>query len=70
MANRLYESMSSKTVNPYAEIIAGAQELRKKIMGNTRDMVQELLNSGQMSKADSNRYSQIAQQIVQYMSKK
>ena len=40
MANRLYESMSSKKVNPYAEIIAGAQELRKKIMGNPRDMVQ------------------------------
>lgn len=70
MANRLYESMGSKTANPYAEIIAGAQELRKKIMGNPRDMVQELLNSGQMSQADFNRYSQIAQQIVQYVSRK
>ena len=69
MANRLYESMSSKKVNPYAEIIAGAQELRKKIMGNPRDMVQELLNSGQMSQADFNRYSQIAQQVVQMMDK-
>ena len=70
MANRLYESMSSKKVNPYAEIIAGAQELRKKIMGNPRDMVQELLNSGQMSQADFNRYSQIAQQVMQFMGNK
>ena len=68
MANNLYNAMNAQTPNnPYAQIIQQAKELKNSFKGNPRDEVQKLLNSGQMSQADFNRYSQIAQQVMQIM---
>ena len=53
--------------NPMSDLIRQAKEFRKSFSGNPRDEVQRLLNSGQMSQADFNRFSQIAQQVVQAM---
>lgn len=64
MANPLYNPMQN---NPYAEIIAQAKEMQKTFQGNPRDVVQQLLNSGQMSQNQFNQLSQIAQQIVPFM---
>lgn len=64
MANPLYNPMQN---NPYAEIIAQAREMQKTFQGNPRDVVQQLLNSGQMSQNQFNQLSQIAQQIVPFM---
>ena len=55
--------------NPYANIINQAMELRKTLQGNPRDIVQNLLNSGQMSQQTFNQLSQQAQQIVRFMGK-
>lgn len=64
MGNPLYNAMAN---NPYAEIIKQAREMQKNFQGNPRDVVQQLLNSGQMSQNQFNQLSQIAQQIVPFM---
>jgi hypothetical protein len=53
--------------NPFEQIINQAKEFRKTFNGNPKDEVQRLLNSGQMSQAQFNQLSQIAQQISQMM---
>ena len=66
MANPLFATMSGQ-VNPFADIIRQAQELKQSFPGNPRDEVQMLLNSGRMTQQQFNQYSQIAQQVVQAM---
>lgn len=63
MANSLFEF--TRQANPFSQIINDARALKSSFSGNPREEVQRLLNSGQMSQADFNRYSQIAQQVVQ-----
>ena len=65
MSNSIYNSMRPQ--NPFQQIINEAKEFRKTFNGNPKDEVQRLLNSGQMSQAQFNHYSQIAQQISQMM---
>lgn len=62
MSNSIYNSMRPQ--NPFQQIINEAKEFRKTFNGNPKDEVQRLLNSGQMSQAQFNQLSQIAQQIV------
>ena len=62
MSNSIYNSMRPQ--NPFQKIINEAKEFRKTFNGNPKDEVQRLLNSGQMSQAQFNQLSQIAQQIV------
>lgn len=70
MANSLYNSMSKQNQNnPFEQLAQQARELRKQFSGNPREEVQKLLNSGAMSQQDFNRYSQIAQQVMQIMGK-
>jgi hypothetical protein len=64
--NPLFNNFGNQS-NPMSDIIRQAKEFRKSFSGNPRDEVQRLLNSGQMSQADFNRFSQIAQQVVQAM---
>ena len=66
MANPLYSMFGSNApMNPMAQLVRDAKALKKSFTGNPKDDVQSLLNSGQLSQADFNRYSQIAQQVVQ-----
>lgn len=67
MANPLYNAM--KQNNPLEQLAQQAREFQKQFKGNPREEVQRLLNSGELSQADFNRYSQIAQQVVQMMGK-
>lgn len=70
MPNSIFNSYGNNMIpNPYANIINQAMELRKTLQGNPRDIVQNLLNSGQMSQQTFNQLSQQAQQIVRFMSK-
>ena len=69
MANPLYNSMRIQN-NPFMQIMQEAQKLKNTFKGNPREEVQRLLNSGELSQADFNRYSQIAQQVVQMMGNK
>ena len=68
MANPLYNMFGRNApINPIAQLVRDAKDFRKSFTGNPKDEVQRLLNSGQLSQADFNRYSQIAQQVVQAM---
>lgn len=64
MANSLYNSMNR---NPFEQIITEARNFKRTFNGNPRQVVENLLNSGQMSQAEFNRLSQIAQQVMNAM---
>ena len=68
MANPLYNQYSNNSNNNgIYNIIEQAKELKKNLNGNPQQIVQYLLNSGQMSQKTFNELSQIAQQVVQAM---
>ena len=69
MPNPIYNSTANQN-NPFMQIMKEAQNLKNTFKGNPREEVQKLLNSGEMSQADFNRYSQIAQQVMQFMGNK
>ena len=66
MPNPLFNSMCNQS-NPMADIIRQARDFRKQFTGNPKQEVERLLQTGQMSQSDFNRFSQIAQQVVQAM---
>lgn len=63
MSNPLYGQFGGQQMNPMAQLVADARKLRQ-TMQNPRAEVERLVQTGQMSQQDFNRYSQIAQQIV------
>lgn len=63
MANSLFNALNGQHTNPMQQLIADARKLRQ-TMQNPRAEVERLVQTGQMSQQDFNRYSQIAQQIV------
>lgn len=66
MPNPLYNAMG-KQANPMADLIRQAKQFKNQFNINPRQEVERLLQTGAMSQADFNRYSQIAQQVVQAM---
>ena len=66
MGNPLYNNNQPNFYN----IIQQAQELRRTMTGNPRQIVQGMLNSGEMSQADFNRLMPMAQQIAAMMTKR
>ena len=63
MANNLYQSLNGQQTNPMQQLVADARKLRQ-TMQNPRAEVERLLQTGQMSQAQFNQFSQIAQQII------
>lgn len=63
MSNPLYGQFGGQQTNPMQQLVAEARKL-KQTMQNPRAEVERLLQTGQMSQSDFNKYSQIAQQIV------
>ena len=63
MANPLFNALGGQQMNPMAQLVADARKLRQ-TMQNPRAEVERLMQTGQMSQSDFNKYSQIAQQIV------
>lgn len=63
MSTPLYNALGGQQTNPMQQLVADARKLRQ-TMQNPRAEVERLLQSGQMSQSDFNKYSQIAQQIV------
>ena len=66
MPNPLYNAMGKQS-NPMADLIRQAKQFKNQFNGNPRQEVERLLQTGQMSQSDFNRFSQIAQQVVQAM---
>ena len=64
--NPLFNAFGNQS-NPMADLIRQAKDFRKQFSGNPRQEVERLLQTGQMSQAQFNQFSQIAQQVVQAM---
>lgn len=69
MSNSLFNQFGRQN-NPLEQLAQQAREFRKQFSGNPRREVERLLQTGAMSQQDFNRYSQIAQQVVQMMGNK
>ena len=63
MANPLFDQFGVQQTNHMQQLVADARKL-KQTMQNPRAEVERLLQTGQMSQAQFNQFSQIAQQIV------
>ena len=63
MENSLFNALNGQQTNSMQQLVADARKLRQ-TMQNPRAEVERLVQTGQMSQQDFNRYSQIAQQIV------
>ena len=63
MANPLFDQFGGQQTNPMQQLVSDARKL-KQTMQNPRAEVERLLQTGQMSQSDFNKYSQIANQIV------
>ena len=66
MANSLFNQFGRQN-NPLEQLAQQARDFRKQFSGNPRQEVERLLQTGAMSQSDFNRYSQIAQQVAQFM---
>ena len=69
MSNALYNQFGRQN-NPLEQLAQRARDFRKQFSGDPRQEVERLLQSGQMSQAQFNKYSQIAQQVAQFMGNK
>lgn len=70
MANSLFTQFGNQPPNNgLMQIMAQAQDLQKTFDGNPREEVERLLNSGQMSQDQFNKFAQMANQIRAMMPK-
>ena len=69
MSNSLFDQFGRQN-NPLEQLAQQAKEFRKQFSGNPRQEVERLLQTGAMSQKTFNEYSQIAQQVVQFMGNK
>ena len=70
MANSLFAQFGDQPPNNgLMQIMAQAQELQKTFNGNPKEEVERLLNSGQMSQDQFNKFAQMANQIRAMMPK-
>lgn len=63
MANPLFGQFGGNQNNPMSQFMGEFKRLQQ-IVKNPQKEVENLLQSGQMSQSDFNKYSQIANQIV------
>lgn len=64
MANSLFTQFGNQPPNNgLMQIMAQAQELQKTFNGNPKEEVERLLNSGQMSQYQFNKFAQMANKI-------
>lgn len=69
MSNSLYNQFGRQN-NPMEQLAQQAREFQKQFKGSPRQEVERLLRTGQMSQQQFNQYSQIAQQVAQFMGNK
>ena len=66
MANPIYNQFGNQPINDggISQLIQDARSFKQNFKGNPRQEVERLLQTGQMSQTDFNRFSQIANQIM------
>lgn len=69
MSNALYNQFVRQN-NPIEQLAQQAREFQKQFKGSPRQEVERLLQTGAMSQSQFNQYSQIAQQVAQFMGNK
>lgn len=69
MANNLYNQFGRQN-NPFEQLAQQAREFQKQFKGSPRQEVERLLQTGAMTQNQFNQYSQIAQQVAQFMGNK
>ena len=69
MSNALYNRFGRQN-SPLGQLAKQGRDFQKQFKGSPRQEVERLLRTGQMSQSDFNRYSQIAQQVAQFMGNK
>jgi hypothetical protein len=69
MSNSLYNQFGRQS-NPLEQLAQQAREFQKQFNGSPRQEVERLLRTGAMSQQQFNQYSQIAQQVAQFMGNK
>ena len=69
MSNSLFDQFGRQN-NPLEQLAQQAREFQKQFKGSPRQEVERLLQTGAMSQSDFNRYSQIAQQVAQFIGNK
>lgn len=67
MANQLFEQFGNQPNNAISSIINQVKEIEKTFQGDPKAEVEKLLNSGKMSQAQFNKFSQMANQIISFM---
>ncbi len=67
MANSIFEQFGQNTANPMQVIINQFNDFKRTVTGNPKQMVESLLQSGQMSQAQFNQLSQMANQMAGYL---
>lgn len=66
MANSLFNQFGRQN-NPLEQLAQQARAFQKQFKGSPRQEVERLLQTGQMSQSQFNQYSQIVQQVAQFM---
>ena len=68
MANPLFQLLNNgnNAMNPFG-MIQKFNEFRQNLTGDPRQIVQNLLNSGQMSQSQFNQLSQMANEFQKYL---
>lgn len=69
MSNSIYNDLNTNT-GGINDIVRQVNEMKKTINGNPKDIVQNLLNTGQMSQSQFNSLAQQANNIMSFMPKK
>ena len=69
MSNALYNQFGVQN-NPLEQLAQQAREFQKQFKGSPRKEVERLLQTGAMSQSQFNQYSQVAQQVAQFMGNK
>ena len=69
MSNPIFNQFGNNPINDggISQLIQEARNFKQNFKGNPREEVEKLMKSGQMSQADFNRLSQIANSIVGMM---
>ncbi len=69
MSNPIFNQFGNNPINDggISQLIQDARNFKQNFKGNPREEVEKLMRSGQMSQADFNRLSQIANNIVGMM---
>lgn len=67
--NSLYNQFGRQN-NPIEQLAQQAREFQKQFNGSPRQEVERLLQTGQMSQSQFNQYSQIVQQVAQFIGNK